>query len=167
MSLKIGSNILRLGSFIGPRWKLQGQQKQHMASRTGLRAVSLLSPIRSKHRKQDNLRAFTSVSGNFAGEDRALYSQVNVVEILRQRGLLQDVTSPDLEALASEESLMVYCGFDPTAESLHLGNLLGIIVLSWFQRCGHRPVALLGGATGRIGDPSGEWHEFWVFLMYS
>ena len=49
----------------------------------------------------------------------------------------------------------MYCGFDPTAESLHLGNLLGIIVLTWFQRCGHRPVALLGGATGRVGDPSG------------
>ena len=49
----------------------------------------------------------------------------------------------------------VYCGFDPTAESLHLGNLLGILVLAWFQRCGHVPVALLGGATGRVGDPSG------------
>lgn len=49
----------------------------------------------------------------------------------------------------------MYCGFDPTAESLHLGNLLGIIVLTWFQRCGHKPVALLGGATGQVGDPSG------------
>jgi tyrosyl-tRNA synthetase len=58
---------------------------------------------------------------------------------------------------------MVYCGFDPTAESLHLGNLLGIIVLSWFQRFGHVPVALLGGATGRVGDPSGEFflNEFY------
>jgi tyrosyl-tRNA synthetase len=54
------------------------------------------------------------------------------------------------------ERLLVYCGFDPTAESLHLGNLLGIVVLSWFQRFGHVPVALLGGATGRVGDPSGE-----------
>jgi hypothetical protein len=49
--------------------------------------------------------------------------------------------------------------FDPTADSLHLGNLLGIIVLSWFQRCGHAPVALLGGATGRVGDPSGRSSE--------
>ena len=46
--------------------------------------------------------------------------------------------------------------FDPTAPSLHLGNLLGIIVLAWFQRCGHTPVALVGGATGRVGDPSGK-----------
>jgi tyrosyl-tRNA synthetase len=53
----------------------------------------------------------------------------------------------------------VYCGFDPTTESLHLGNLLGIIVLSWFQRCGHVPVALLGGATARVGDPSGKSKE--------
>ncbi|KAK9025555.1 hypothetical protein V6N11_038419 [Hibiscus sabdariffa] len=55
--------------------------------------------------------------------------------------------------------LKVYCGFDPTAESLHLGNLLGLIVLSWFQRCGHKAVALIGGATGRIGDPSGKSQE--------
>lgn len=88
-----------------------------------------------------------------------LYRQANVIETLRQRGLLQDLTSPELEKIAGEESLMVYCGFDPTAESLHLGNLLGIIVLSWFQRCGHTPVALLGGATGRIGDPSGKSAE--------
>ena len=67
----------------------------------------------------------------------------------------QDTTSDALEKAAGSEVLTVYCGFDPTAESLHLGNLLGIVVLTWFQRCGHRPVALLGGATGRVGDPSG------------
>ena len=61
--------------------------------------------------------------------------------------------------VASSTSLSVYCGFDPTADSLHLGNLLGIIVLSWFQRCGHTPVALVGGATGRVGDPSGRSTE--------
>lgn len=88
-----------------------------------------------------------------------LHKHVNVIRTLRDRGLLQDMTGPELEELASEESLMVYCGFDPTAESLHLGNLLGIIVLSWFQRCGHVPVALLGGATGRVGDPSGKSAE--------
>ncbi len=81
-------------------------------------------------------------------------SHPNVVEVLRSRGV-QDVTSPDLSRVCAQEQLSVYCGFDPTAESLHLGNLLGIIVLSWFQRCGHRPIALLGGATGRVGDPSG------------
>eukprot|EP00884_Botryococcus_braunii_P011907 jgi/Botrbrau1/20717/Bobra.0058s0046.1 len=79
----------------------------------------------------------------------------NIVALLRERGLLHDTAGEDFEKVASQECLSVYCGFDPTAESLHLGNLLGIIVLTWFQRCGHTPVALLGGATGRVGDPSG------------
>ena len=79
----------------------------------------------------------------------------NVVKLLRDRGLIQDISSPDLETLASQETFSVYCGFDPTADSLHLGNLLGIVVLRWFAICGHTPVALLGGATGRVGDPSG------------
>jgi tyrosyl-tRNA synthetase len=83
----------------------------------------------------------------------------NVVAVLRARGLVQELTSPELETASSTETLLVYCGFDPTAESLHLGNLLGIIVLSWFQRCGHKPVALLGGATARVGDPSGKSAE--------
>nr|GMD78388.1 tyrosine--tRNA ligase, chloroplastic/mitochondrial [Ipomoea batatas] len=83
----------------------------------------------------------------------------NVVEILEERGLLESITSENLRSMCSNPNLpplKVYCGFDPTAESLHLGNLLGLIVLSWFLRCGHKVVALLGGATGRIGDPSGK-----------
>ncbi|KXZ43833.1 hypothetical protein GPECTOR_79g112 [Gonium pectorale] len=83
----------------------------------------------------------------------------NVVSLLRSRGLLAEVTGEQLEAAALAGRLSVYCGFDPTADSLHLGNLLGIVVLSWFQRCGHEPVALLGGATGRVGDPSGRSTE--------
>ncbi|CAL5218529.1 g217 [Coccomyxa viridis] len=86
-------------------------------------------------------------------------SSENVIQLLRARGLIQDTTNDALEKVAGSETLSVYCGFDPTAESLHLGNLLGIIVLTWFQRCGHRPVALLGGATGRVGDPSGRSTE--------
>ncbi|KAF2301719.1 hypothetical protein GH714_028768 [Hevea brasiliensis] len=82
----------------------------------------------------------------------------NVVDILEERGLLESLTSDNLRCASStsNSTLKVYCGFDPTAESLHLGNLLGIIVLSWFQRCGHKAVALIGGATARIGDPSGK-----------
>ncbi|CAH9081290.1 unnamed protein product [Cuscuta europaea] len=83
----------------------------------------------------------------------------NVVEILEERGLLESVTSENIRSICSDPNhppLKVYCGFDPTAESLHLGNLLGLIVLSWFLRCGHKAVALIGGATGRIGDPSGK-----------
>lgn len=84
---------------------------------------------------------------------------MNVVEILEQRGLLESLTSDNLKSACSDPNLpplRVYCGFDPTAESLHLGNLLGIVVLSWFLRCGHKAVALVGGATGRVGDPSGK-----------
>lgn len=87
----------------------------------------------------------------------------NVIEILEQRGLIESITSENLRSACSLQDdhppVKVYCGFDPTAESLHLGNLIGIIVLSWFQRCGHKPVAVLGGATGRVGDPSGKSTE--------
>jgi tyrosyl-tRNA synthetase len=83
----------------------------------------------------------------------------NVVAVLRSRGLVQDVTGDDLERDALQGPLTVYCGFDPTADSLHLGNLLGIVVLAWFLRCGHKPLALLGGATARVGDPSGRQTE--------
>ncbi|CAL1352091.1 unnamed protein product [Linum trigynum] len=83
----------------------------------------------------------------------------NVIDILEERGLLESLTSDNLRSVSStpeSSPVRVYCGFDPTAESLHLGNLLGILVLSWFHRCGHKVVALIGGATARIGDPSGK-----------
>ena len=64
----------------------------------------------------------------------------NVVQLLRERGLVADVTSPQLEELVDHTSVKIYCGFDPTADSLHLGNLLGIIVLAWFQRWACNPV---------------------------
>ncbi|KAL9246215.1 hypothetical protein vseg_019778 [Gypsophila vaccaria] len=88
-------------------------------------------------------------------------SQKNVIDILEQRGLIDALTSPTLRAACSPHAppLKVYCGFDPTADSLHLGNLIGVVVLSWFHRCGHSPVALIGGATALIGDPSGKSSE--------
>ncbi|CAD7703560.1 unnamed protein product [Ostreobium quekettii] len=86
-------------------------------------------------------------------------TQGRIVSILRERGLVESITNEELESVAANEQLSVYCGFDPTADSLHLGNLLGFVVLSWFQRCGHQPIALIGGATGRVGDPSGKSAE--------
>ncbi|KAF3330269.1 putative tyrosine--tRNA ligase [Carex littledalei] len=80
----------------------------------------------------------------------------HVVEILQERGLIESITSENLKSCTN---IKAYCGFDPTAESLHLGNLIGLIVLSWFKRCGHVPIALVGGATGRVGDPSGKSAE--------
>lgn len=63
---------------------------------------------------------------------------------------------PKIEEVTSESAQHIYAGFDPTADSLHIGNLLVIIGLIHFQRAGHHPIALVGGATGRIGDPSGK-----------
>ncbi|OGL69489.1 MAG: tyrosine--tRNA ligase [Candidatus Tectomicrobia bacterium RIFCSPLOWO2_12_FULL_69_37] len=79
---------------------------------------------------------------------------------LQARGLVHDFTDQS-EFLAALEAkgMTLYCGFDPTAESLHVGSLLPIVGLMRFQRAGHRPIALVGGATGMIGDPSGKSEE--------
>lgn len=82
----------------------------------------------------------------------------NVIDVLKARGFIDASTSEDLREVV-KKPIKVYCGFDPTADSLHLGNLVGIIGLGWFQRYGHTPVALVGGATGMIGDPSGKTSE--------
>lgn len=82
----------------------------------------------------------------------------NVIDVLLKRGFVDQMTSPDLKGL-SDKPLKVYIGFDPTAPSLHLGHLVGIMALAWFQKFGHTPYAVIGGATGRIGDPSGKSSE--------
>lgn len=82
----------------------------------------------------------------------------NVIDILRQRHLFEDQTSPDLEQ-AVTTPLTLYAGFDPTSYSLQAGNFVTIMALAHFQRCGHRVVALVGGATAMIGDPSGKSSE--------
>ncbi|MDG1063012.1 MAG: tyrosine--tRNA ligase [Flavobacteriaceae bacterium] len=79
----------------------------------------------------------------------------NFIQELQWRGLIHDVM-PDTEEHLLSEMRSGYVGFDPTADSLHIGNLVPIMVLAHFQRCGHRPIALVGGATGMIGDPSGK-----------
>ena len=82
----------------------------------------------------------------------------NFVEELRWRGMIHDVM-PETEEHLMETMRSAYVGFDPTADSLHIGNLVPIMILSFLQRCGHRPVALVGGATGMIGDPSMKSNE--------
>ncbi len=81
-----------------------------------------------------------------------------VLEVLKSRGLVDGTTSDDLGDYLSNPRRF-YIGYDPTADSLHIGSLMGIIVARWFQMHGHTPVLLLGGATGRIGDPSGKDKE--------
>jgi len=83
---------------------------------------------------------------------------MNLIAELRERNLLQDIM-PGTEELLTKEMVSAYIGFDPTADSLHVGNLLPITLLMRLQRAGHKPYALLGGATGMIGDPSGKSAE--------
>lgn len=80
----------------------------------------------------------------------------NIIDTLAQRGLISQISDPDLASKLKTPPVSVYAGFDPTAESLHIGNLLQIMLLSQFQRLGHRPIVLIGGATAMIGDPSGK-----------
>lgn len=82
----------------------------------------------------------------------------NFVEELTWRGMIHTVM-PGAEMHLMESMRSAYVGFDPTADSLHIGNLVPIMLLAHYQRCGHRPVALVGGATGMIGDPSGKSNE--------
>lgn len=85
---------------------------------------------------------------------------MNILEDLQFRGLINQVTDEEgLEALLHDEKIKLYCGFDPTGDSLHIGHLVGILLLKRFQLAGHSPIALVGGATGLIGDPSGKKAE--------
>ena len=78
-----------------------------------------------------------------------------LLQDLQARGLIAQTTDiNELSKLLDNEKIALYCGFDPTADSLHIGHLLPVLVLRRFQNAGHTPVALVGGATGMIGDPS-------------
>jgi len=83
---------------------------------------------------------------------------MNFFEELKWRGMIHDKT-PGTEELLKQEMVTAYVGFDPTADSLHIGHLVSIMMLKHFQLAGHKPIALVGGATGMIGDPSGKSEE--------
>ena len=82
-----------------------------------------------------------------------------IIDTLRERGLVQDITDEALAEKCRKERITVYIGFDPTASSLHIGHLVSILVLRHFQLAGHTPLAVVGGGTGMIGDPSGRSAE--------
>ena len=96
-----------------------------------------------------------------------------LIDQLSTRGLIAQTSSGGSLEIHLDDYVVVYCGFDPTAESLHIGHLVPLLVLKRFQMAGHKPIALIGGATGMIGDPSfkaserrllsenqiGEWSE--------
>ena len=82
----------------------------------------------------------------------------NIIEELRWKGMIQDIM-PGTEEQLLKEMTTVYIGFDPTADSLHIGSLVPILLLVQLQKAGHKPIALVGGATGMVGDPSGKSEE--------
>jgi tyrosyl-tRNA synthetase len=91
-------------------------------------------------------------------------TNANPLDVLRARGFVADVTDEaGLRAAFDAGVVTYYVGFDPTARSLHAGSLLGMMAMAWLQRLGHRPIALAGGATGRIGDPTGRDTERELF----
>lgn len=86
--------------------------------------------------------------------------KMDILQDLESRGLIHQVTDREgLEKHLNENQVTLYCGFDPTADSLHIGHLVPIVMLKRFQKAGHRPIALIGGGTGMIGDPSGRTSE--------
>ncbi len=80
----------------------------------------------------------------------------NLFDTLRERGFVYQVSDEAAIRMALERPITMYAGFDPTAPSFHAGSLMGIMLLAWFQRFGHRPIAIIGGGTALIGDPSGK-----------
>ncbi|MGZ3689179.1 MAG: tyrosine--tRNA ligase [Bdellovibrionota bacterium] len=84
---------------------------------------------------------------------------MSLYDDLEARGLVKQVTDPEMKAALSRGRLTLYCGFDPTSDNLHVGSLLPLLTLRRFQDAGHRPIAVVGGATGMIGDPSGKSQE--------
>ena len=83
---------------------------------------------------------------------------MNFVEELKWRGMIHDIM-PGTEEQLQKEMTTAYVGIDPTADSLHIGHLVSVMMLKHFQRAGHKPIALVGGATGMIGDPSMKSQE--------
>ncbi len=107
----------------------------------------------------ENRRTNQELITSYQEPRRAVSFKSAMLEDLEVRGLIFQKTHDELDEALAEGPITLYCGFDPSADSLHIGNLLGICVLAHFRRHGHNPVALVGGATGLIGDPSGKSEE--------
>jgi tyrosyl-tRNA synthetase len=103
------------------------------------------------------LRSFFYAS-TYSSYFRPKHKRMNLIAELQWRGLIQDIM-PGTDEQLQKEMTSAYVGFDPTADSLHIGSLVPIILLVHLQKAGHKPFALLGGATGMVGDPSGKSEE--------
>ena len=85
---------------------------------------------------------------------------MNIIDDLMWRGAINQMTDEEgLRQLTQEKAVSLYCGVDPTGDSMHIGHLIPFMILRRFQLAGHRPVIVIGGATGSIGDPSGRTSE--------
>ena len=89
------------------------------------------------------------------------FKMTDIIAELTWRGLIHQTTepAPQMATWLNEKPRTVYAGFDPTADSLHVGSLMPLLMLRRFQQAGHKPIAVVGGATGMIGDPSGKSEE--------
>ncbi len=88
---------------------------------------------------------------------RRVFFMANVFDVLRERGFIQQMTHEDeIRSLLEKEKVTFYIGFDPTADSLHIGHFLQLMVMSHMQKAGHRPIVLIGGGTAMVGDPTGK-----------
>lgn len=110
------------------------------------------------NRKAGSKESAFLLNYNLKYQASAYFCSMNFLDELRWRGMLHDVM-PGTEELLTNEKIGGYIGFDPTADSLHIGSLVQIMTLVHFQRAGHTPYALIGGATGMVGDPSGKSEE--------
>ena len=86
-----------------------------------------------------------------------MLTEKNVFDTLKERGFIAQCTDEtEVRKMLGEKSVTFYIGFDPTADSLHAGHFIALMVMAHMQRAGHRPIALVGGGTGTVGDPSGR-----------
>ena len=86
-------------------------------------------------------------------------TMTNVYDVLLERGFIKQVTHEGLKEMLGRESVTFYIGFDPTADSLHVGHYVQLMAMAHMQRFGHRPIALIGGGTTMVGDPSGRAYK--------
>jgi len=114
--------------------------------------VNVFWTIRYIMQKQEN-----SIATSIEFIEKGIFA-VNIIDTLSERGFISHKSHPELAEKLSQ-SAVLYAGFDPTAESLHIGHLMQIMLLAQFQRHGHKPIAVIGGATAMIGDPSGKSEE--------
>ena len=85
------------------------------------------------------------------------FENKSIYDVLKERDLIKQITFEDeFIELAKNEKTFVYLGIDPTADSIHIGHFIPLMMMSYFQKCGHTPVILVGGGTALIGDPSGK-----------